>query len=138
MSDTGVEVIDCERIYGPDAPHLAHPSLGTPGYQHPHLGPQGQWCAPGDRFAGAIILTEILTWWDAAVRAQMLPAVESLFQPSEMGVLETQKWHAVRNALWKICPDALVLFDLAWTAPDLAGCPPLLTWAETLAAPPAS
>ena len=126
------EVIDCERIYGPDAPQPQRLSLGSPGYQHPHLGAAGQWCAAGDRFAGAMLLTEQLTWGELHVQAQVPPGSETLFQPSEMGHVDTPKWHAVRNALWSICPDALVLFDLAWTSPTLEDCPPLRIWAETL------
>ncbi len=129
----GVECIDCERIYGPGAPVPQRLSLGSPGYQHPSLGVRGQWCAEGDRFAGAVLLTEMLASWAAPVQAQIALGAESLFQPTEMQVIETPKWHAVRDALWSLCPDALLLFDLAWTARDLAECPPLTAWQAPLA-----
>ena len=129
-----IECIDCERIFGPGAPIPQRLNGGSPGYQHPLLKDRGQWCAEGDRFAGAVLLTEMLTCWAAPVQALIPAGADTLFQPREMHIIETPQWHAIRDALWSLCPDALVLFDLAWTSRDLADCPPLASWAEALAA----
>ncbi len=128
----GVALLDLERIYGPQAPMPTRLSLGSPGYQHPRLGAQGQWCAAGDRFAGALLLTELLVCAAAPVQAQLHPEAETLFLPHEVAALDTPKWSAVRDALWARCPDALTLFDLAWTSADLDDCPPLAAWHEAL------
>jgi hypothetical protein len=129
---TTVELLDVEYLYSSSAPPPVRFSTGTPGYQHPHLGPRGQWDPHGDRFAGAILLTELLVWADPAVRVATPIGAETLFQPSELQRTEYQRFEAVRDALWAICPPALPLFDQAWTAPDLASCPELSAWALAL------
>jgi hypothetical protein len=132
-----VELLDIEGLYmyGAALPRLR--SQGSPGYQHRNLDQRGQCRPEGDRFAGAVLLTEMLTWGDSIVRAQTPRNAESLFQPSELQVIETPhkaapRWKAVRNALYTMCPAALPLFDQAWVSTDLAQCPDFETWAMCL------
>lgn len=127
----GIELLDLEGLYFPDA-SIHRPNWGSPGYQHPHLGAEGQWCAEGDRFAGATLLTEMLTWWDPRVRAAAPPGAESLFRPQDVQERGTPLRAAVRAALEQICFPALDLFDQAWTSPDLGACPALERWASCL------
>ena len=127
-----VELLDLDNLYLPQAPVPHYMSHGTPGYQHPHLGPHGQWCAEGDRFAGAILLVEMLAWADPLVRAQTPEGADSLFQPHELQATDSPRWEAVRDALWEICPPALDLFDEAWASADLSECPELGSWALAL------
>ncbi len=127
-----VVLLDLERMYAPTAPHPPGQGLGTRGYQHPHQEPTGQWCPAGDRFAGAVLLTEMLIWGDPRVRASVLAGAESVFHPAEMGVIGTPVWWAVRRSLWEHWPDLLPLFDAAWDAPSLAACPPLASWAQVV------
>jgi hypothetical protein len=128
-----VELLDVEYLYSASAPPPVRLSRGTPGYQHPRLGPRGQWGANGDRFAGAILLTELLVWADPAVRATTPAGAETLFQPTELQQTEFASFQAVRDALWAICSSALPLFDQVWTSADVAGCPELSAWALALA-----
>ncbi len=134
----GIEFIDLEGLYFPDA-KVPRAHDGTPGYQHRHLGYQGQWRAEGDRFAGAILLTEMLSWWDARVRSYAPPGAESLFRPEELQEREPPLWEAVCAALRAVCPPALELFEQAWASHDLCDCPPLAAWASCLSGelPPA-
>ena len=127
-----VELLDLEHLYIPDGPAPTQRIGGTPGYQHRNLGEQGQWCAEGDRFAGALLLTELLTWWDPEVRRLTPEGAESLFQPAELQEIGGARWQAVRDALWTICPPALDLFDHVWASYDLAHCPELSAWALCL------
>lgn len=127
----GIELLDLEGLYFPDAAP-PRPNWGSPGYQHPHLGSAGQWCAEGDRFAGAILLTEMLIWWDPRVRAAALPGAESLFRSEDMQERGTPLWAAVRAALEHCCPPALDLFDRVWASDDLRACPTLERWASCL------
>lgn len=127
-----VELLDIENLYQPHAPTPKFIGRGTPGYQHCRLGRHGQWCAAGDRFAGAILLAEMLSWWDTAVREATPEGAESLFQPHELQRADGRRWQAVRDALWALCPPALALFDQAWASSSLEECPELATWAWTL------
>jgi hypothetical protein len=127
-----IELLDIENLYmsGAATPHYV--SRGSPGYQHPRLGPQGQWVPEGDRFAGAILLTEMLAWADPVVRAHTPVGSETLFQPHELQQTDGQRWQAVRDALWVLCPPVLRLFDQVWNSATLADCPELSEWALAL------
>jgi hypothetical protein len=127
-----VELLDIENLYMPNAPAPARRSLGSPGYQHRSLDGRGQWLPEGDRFAGALLLTEMLVWWDPTVRAQTQTESDSLFQPRELQEVGSAKWQAVRDALWAVCQPVLPLFDAAWASSDLAACPELSAWALAL------
>jgi serine/threonine protein kinase len=127
-----IELLDIENLYQPHAPAPKYASRGTPGYQHRALGRQGQWCPTGDRFAGAILLAEMLSWWDPAVRAATPEGAESLFQPFELQEDGGARWQAMRDAIWALCPPALALFDAAWSSAALDACPELATWAWVL------
>jgi len=127
-----VELFDIENLYQPHAPTPKHVSRGTPGYQHRRLGREGQWRPEGDRFAGAILLAEMLSWWDPAVRAATPEGAESLFRPRELQEARGARWQAVRDAIWALRPPALALFDQAWASTSLEGCPELASWAWAL------
>jgi hypothetical protein len=127
-----VELLDLEHLYLPEGPAPTQRIGGTPGYQHRNLGVRGQWCAEGDRFAGAILLTEMLTWWDPEVRGLTPEGAESLFLPGELQEIGGARWQMVRDALWTTCAPALDLFDHAWASYDLAHCPELSAWALCL------
>jgi serine/threonine protein kinase len=127
-----VQLLDLEGMYMPDVPPPPFRSQGSPGYQHRNLGPTGQWCPEGDRFAGAILLTEMLTWWNPRVRACVADHAETLFQPAELQTDSSPCWLEVRNTLWSIHPDLLYLFDQAWSASLLSECPDFASWSEKL------
>jgi len=127
-----VELLDIEGLYVPGATMPKRRSQGSPGYQHRNLDQRGQWRPDGDRFAAAILLTEMLTWPDPYVRALTPDNAESLFQPKELQASTTRRLDAVRRALSEICPPALPLFDQAWASVDLSQCPDLSTWTWTL------
>ncbi|HEU5228642.1 MAG TPA: serine/threonine-protein kinase [Ktedonobacteraceae bacterium] len=129
-----VQLVDIEGMYIAGIPAPKRYSLGSPGYQHRCLDQRGQWRPDGDRFAGAILLTEMLTWWEPYVRAQTPDDAESLFQPQELQVMKTPRWQAVRDVLWSISPAALQLFDQAWASHNLAECPDFATWTLCLIA----
>ena len=127
-----IALLDLEDMYIPGTPTPRKFSQGTPGYQHRHLGPRGQWCPEGDRFAGAVLLTEILTWWEPRVRALLPDHAETLFSPEEVQVPGTPFWRVVRETLYRLNPNFLALFDRAWSSNTLTDCPGLDVWATTL------
>jgi len=125
-----VELLDIESLYMPHAPRPRKESHGSLGYQHRRR--HGQWRPEGDRFAGAILLTEMLTWWHPFVRAQTPQGAESLFLPEELQKTGSHRWHTVRDVLWSFGPDVLHLFDLAWASGNLRQCPDFSTWTSCL------
>ena len=127
-----VQLLDPESMYLPGMPIPRKVSQGTPGYQHQHLGPHGQWCPEGDRFAGAILLSEMLTWWNPRVRARVADDAETVFRPEELQAPEVPCLQAVRDTLYTLNPLVLELFDRAWLSRTLTDCPPLRTWAVAL------
>lgn len=129
---TRVELIDLEGIYTATLPLPRRLSYGTPGYQHKKLGRNGQYVAQGDRFAGAILLTEMLTWWNPLVRAQTPANAASLFSEAELQQMNNSRRAIVRDVLWALHPELLALFDQAWSSSNLNQCPPFSTWQTTI------
>lgn len=127
-----IQLLDLEGLYMPGVPPPSFCSQGSPGYQHRHLGARGQWCPEGDRFAGAMLLTELLTWWNPRVRAYVADHAETLFQPAELQATDSPLWLEVRNTLWSIHPDLSALFDRAWSSSSLTTCPDLSSWSALL------
>ena len=127
-----VQLIDLESLYIPGVKLPGKRSRGSPGYQHQNLDARGQCRPEGDRFAGAILLTEMLTWWHPTVRAQTPDGAESLFAPHEIQRQNTSRWQSVRDVLHLLGPGLLALFDQAWGAPALEDCPDFSTWSMAL------
>lgn len=127
-----VEILDLEGLYMPGLPRPKYVSHGSPGYQHHKSGKQGQWSQYGDRFAGAVLLTEMLTWWYPALRAQTPGNARSLFLPEELQKQEGPRWQIARDVLWSLDPPLLALFDQAWTSTRLEECPDFTTWLSCL------
>lgn len=127
-----VELIDLESLYMKGMPPVAQPSKGWYGYQHPRLDVQGQSNLQGDRFAGAILLVEMLTWWNPLIRA--VTDGESLFQFKHSGAREemTQRLRAVRQTLRGMYLGLYELFEQAWYSPNLAHCPDFRSWVMCL------
>lgn len=127
-----LQLLDPEGMFLPGRPLPGVLSQGTPGYRHRQPGPAGQCCRAGDRFAGAILLTELLTWWDPRVRARVADHAETLFRQEELQTDAALCWPAVRETLYGLSPDLLALFDRAWFSQSLADCPPLSAWGVRL------
>lgn len=127
-----IQLLDLEGLYIPGVPPPPFCSQGSPGYQHRHPGPRGQWYPEGDRFAGAILLTEMLTWWNPRVRAHVPDYADTLFQPAQLQTNGLSLWQEVRNTLWSIRPELLHLFDRAWSSSSLAECPEMASWSALL------
>jgi hypothetical protein len=123
-----IELIDIDGLYTYGAPVPPKPSRGWRGYQHRHLDQRGNCRPDGDRYSGAILLTEILTWWKPLVRA--LTDGDSFFQlgDQEQPEILTRRLKAVRATLRELSPGLQQLFDRAWGSTDLSECPDFATW----------
>lgn len=127
-----VSLIDVEDMYGNDLVlHDAFP-MGTAGYQHRSVrgAPMGQWHAAGDRFAGAVLLAEMLTWHQPAIR--QAADAEHFFTDDELQNNQSPKYQVMVDALNEISRELAQLFTRSWTATTLADCPLLREWALCL------
>lgn len=129
-----VQLLDLEGFYLPDMQRPARVSRGSPGYQHRKLDRQGQWTPCGDRFAAAILLTEMLTWWYRPLREQMPENAATLFLPEELQSPTSPRLKMVRDILWSLNPALVALFDQAWVSSRLDGCPDCMAWLSCLSA----
>ncbi len=129
-----IELIDLEGCYLPELPPPAQRSRGWQGYQHPHLDQRGNYRADGDRFAGAMLLTAMLTWWNSLVRAATPEDYDALFQQhsQESEAARERRLKIVRHTLLGISPSLSQLFEQAWSSSDLSQCPDFATWAICL------
>lgn len=129
-----VSLIDVEDMYGSSFTLDDAFPAGTQGYQHRIVRrrKRGQWCAEGDRFAGAILLAEMLTWHHAAIRNAA--DEEHFFGANEMHNVLVPKYKLMIEVLNEFSTEVATLFTQAWTSTSLAHCPPLTQWASSLSA----
>jgi serine/threonine protein kinase len=124
-----IHLVDVEDLY---SPWLTPPPMvpaGTPGYQHQESGKGGQWGPLGDRFAGALLLAEMLGWSHPNVRKAAYG--ESFFAPNEIQK-ESERYDILRSALQIYDPGFAEAFEATWWAQSLDECPPLKTWYDLL------
>ncbi|MGF1505000.1 MAG: hypothetical protein ACFB51_07705 [Anaerolineae bacterium] len=122
-----VQLIDVEDVY---SPYLVPPPfvpVGTMGYQHhavPHA-PTGQWSPMGDRFAGAVLMAEMLAWAHPDIREAAHG--ESYFAPGELHAA-SERYDLLRDVLRVYNPAFAETFEQAWRSTSLDSCPPIERW----------
>ncbi len=124
-----VNLVDVEDIY---SPWLRCPSMvpaGTPGYRHREVVTSGQWGPYGDRFAGAVLLAELLGWAVPDVRERAWG--ESYFSPDELQQ-DTERYHLLHEALSAYEASFEDAFEEAWRSTSLVTCPPIEEWYNLL------
>jgi serine/threonine protein kinase len=128
----GMSLVDIEDLYAPGWPKPHHISTGTAGYQHRAGRRNGQWCPEGDRFAGAVLIAEMLSWSAPAVRNSVAEDADSIFSEEECQDPGSERFRIVINALEHRSPAIARLFTRAWHSPTLADCPLFSEWYEAL------
>jgi len=126
-----VVLVDLEQFYGPglDQPELL-PS-GSSGYAH-KTAPHGLWSPTADRFAGAVLLGEMLGWCNEQVRKAAWG--ENYFDPQEMQQ-ESERFKTVATFLEEQWGNRVVsLFERAWRSETLQDCPTFGEWLAVLPA----
>jgi serine/threonine protein kinase len=123
-----VHLVDVEDMYAPGMPQPQAIPAGTDGYHHLTSG-DGQWGPSADRFAGAVLLAEMLGWHDPTVRDQS--DEEHYFALGDMQQ-DSDAYRLLVNALHDTSPNLAGLFERAWFAPTFDDCPPLSEWAAVL------
>jgi sugar lactone lactonase YvrE len=126
---TGVELVDLEGLYAPGMTRPQELSSGSAGYAH-RQATGGLWGPEADRFAGAVLLAEMLGWCDP----QVVQAAwgESYFDPQEMQQ-ETPRYRTLVEALERRWGSNVArLFERAWRSDSLLDCPTFGEWLVAL------
>jgi tRNA A-37 threonylcarbamoyl transferase component Bud32 len=126
---SAVELVDLEQFYGPGLEVPEGVVGGTPGYAH-RSGQDSFWGPNKDRFAGAILLTEILSWPSA--KAREVAFGESFFDPDEMqgSCDRAAVLHDELESLWG--SNLASCFERAWRSVTLPDCPTFAEWIVAL------
>jgi len=122
-------LIDLEEMFGPDFQKPEELSSGSSGYGHASIA-RGVWDAQGDRFAGAVVLAEILGWCEAAIRDASWD--ESYFDPKDIHQ-KGDRYTRLFNVLSQRWGGGVAaLFERAWTSKTLSECPTFAEWLVAL------
>jgi tetratricopeptide (TPR) repeat protein len=124
-----IALVDIEELY---APGLERPSAlpaGSPGYAH-KTAPEGLWSAPADRFAGAILIAELLGYCDE--RMCGVAWGESFFAPDEVQ-RDGARYQIAVTVLRERWGDRVAeLFQRAWHSDSLLDCATFGEWQTAL------
>ena len=121
-----VELVDVEQIYSPkmDRPDVL--LAGSPGYAAHRTVHSGLWSAYADRFAGAVIIAEMLGWSDPAIVTKAWG--ESYFDQHEMQT-PCERYFLLKKSLGQRWGTGIAdLFGRAWDSQDLSSCPTFGEW----------
>jgi tRNA A-37 threonylcarbamoyl transferase component Bud32 len=128
-----IHLIDVEDLYSPWLASPPYVPAGSMGYQHQDVVKSGQWGPLGDRFAGAVLMAEMLGWAHPDVRKRAWG--ESYFAPEELQC-DSERYEVLCEALRIYDPGFAEAFEQAWRSRTLESCPPLKTWYDLLDALP--
>ncbi len=129
LSQATAALVDVEGIYAPRLSRPELPPAGSPGYAH-QTASQGLWNVKADRFAGAVLLAEILGWSSDKVRQAAWG--ESYFQAEETQ-RDNERYQILITSLRMDWGDAIAnLLTRAWHADTVAECPTLGEWLVAL------
>ncbi len=124
-----VALVDVEQLYGPGLERPAILPGGSPGYAH-RTAPDGLWSSDADRFAGAVLVAEMLGWCDP--RVQQAAWGEHYFDPSEIQT-DNNRYRLLASTLRERWGDVIAgLFERAWHSETLADCATFGEWLVSL------
>jgi serine/threonine protein kinase len=128
-SQINLELIDLEDLYATNLRQPEKLPAGSAGYSH-HTVKTGVWSPQADRFAGAILLAEMLGWCDKRVCTAAVG--EQYFDPNELQV-DCSRQEVLCDSLsdhWGA--QTANLFQRAWYSDTLTDCPTFAEWADLL------
>ncbi len=124
-----VSLIDLEDMYAPELKQPKTVPAGSAGYAHACI-KSGVWSADADRFAGSVLLANMLTWSDPSIMQAAFG--EQYFAPDEMH-LDCSRYQTLVGSLEKQWGKNMSeLFSTAWYSKSLGDCPTFSDWADAL------
>lgn len=122
-------LVDIENMYGPGLVKPEFFTAGSVGYQHASAN-KGLWNQYSDRFAGSVLLCEVLTWFDSDIR--QLSYGESYFASGEEQQ-DNNRFRILSQVLRKIWGVKIEkAFHQAWFSKSLQDCPNFENWSDLL------
>jgi serine/threonine protein kinase len=132
LNTGSVELIDLDTMYSSTMPRPMDLPAGSDGYAHEIQRNRGYWGTQGDRFSGAILLAEMLTFHDDRIRYSSF--TESYFDQHELQKSKTNRFPLAIQVLREQGDvPAAELFEKVWLSESLDECPRLCEWADALA-----
>lgn len=123
-------LVDVEQIYAPGLSRPAPLTVATAGYGHPQAMEATLWSEVADRFAGALLLVEMLTWHDERVRRAA--SNESYFSEQDLQ-REGERYRILMSSLTERWGGGIAsLFRRAWHSGSLHDNPTFGEWLVTL------
>ncbi|WP_028533177.1 membrane protein [Paenibacillus sp. UNC217MF] len=123
---SSIELVDVEQLYSPkmDRPDVLF--SGSPGYAAHRALLTGMWSAYADRFAGSILLAEMLGWSSQQIVDKAWG--ESYFDQREMQT-SCERYEGLKHVLTERYGGKVSdLFSRAWESQDLSSCPTFGEW----------
>lgn len=125
-----IELVDVEQIYAASLERPEEIPSGSDGYAHQTVRQERIWNAKADRFAGAVLLAEMLGWCDPTVRETAYG--ENFFDPQEM-MRPGRRFDLLNQSLSARWGSGVAnLFERAWASETLAHCPTFGEWLVAL------
>jgi serine/threonine protein kinase len=129
-SQAFVELVDLEQMYSKKMEQPDVLPAGSPGYASHKSIKEGLWSPEADRFSGAILLIEMLSWSDEDIRENAWG--DSYFKPNELQT-NSERYERMLGSLGEKWGEEIVqLFMKAWKSEELDQCPTFGEWALKL------
>ncbi|GAK38385.1 hypothetical protein PUW24_17990 [Paenibacillus urinalis] len=121
-----VELVDVEQLYSPKMDRPDALLAGSAGYAAHRIVNSGLWSSYADRFAGAVILAEMLGFSDPEIVNRTYG--ESYFDQRELQT-SCERYRRLQQSLdSRFGPKVAELFGRAWHSQDLSSCPTFGEW----------
>jgi tRNA A-37 threonylcarbamoyl transferase component Bud32 len=128
---SSVQLIDIEDMYAPDMPRpIPDISYGTIGYRTKWIAEQGLWGPESDRFAIAILCSEIITWHNTEIRENKAGDT-SFFDEAEIGE-DSDRYKIMDRNLEGLSDELQSLFRKAWFSEGSDQCPAISEWMNAI------
>ncbi|WP_145153649.1 hypothetical protein [Paenibacillus xylanexedens] len=129
--DMSVELVDVEGMYAKQLEEPDNLPEGATGYTATFLREYGDWSPLADRFAGGILLAEMLAWSSTDICKQAWG--DSYFDPQEIQQ-QSERYVLLQATLeQQYGPEVAALLDRLWNAEQLQQCPTFGEWQIALA-----
>lgn len=128
VDDDIVALVDVEDLFAPGLLQPEKLASGSSGYAH-KTATNGLWGQDADRFAGAVLLAEMLGWSDERVRR--IAVGEQYFDAGELQE-NCDRYQVLLAVVKSYSAAAADLFAQAWHSKRLEDCPAFADWAKAL------